>query len=992
MIYFTRKVAFSMGLAFLFTLVNLVFAQDRIQVSGRVLDAQDQKPLSGVTITQKGSNNAVSSNGDGRFQISASTGSILQFTFVGYDSKELPANSTMIVQLNSSTNLLEDVIVIGYGSVKRKDVTTAISSVSTKDLEKRPVTNFGQAIQGKAAGVTVIQPSGQPGAAPQIQIRGITSFNSNTTPLYVVDGVPVEDIKFLSPNDITDIQILKDASSAAIYGSRGSNGVILVTTKSGKAGEAKITLGTQWTANVVNNTVKVLNTSQYKDLQDEIGMINLPEGLLDQTDWFKETYKTGIQQNHQISVSDGNEKLRYYLGGGYLNEKGTLQGSFFRRYNFRANIDNQVRKWLKVNANINYSDNNDNGITSGLGSNRGGVVTSVITTPTYAPVWDLTNPDRFYNNFYGINNITSPLENLARTRNNNNRENRLVATGSALVSFMPNLTWKTAFSLDRRSGVMTTFLDPWTTAWGRNQFGEASDIRNTNTVLTWDNFLTYTKSFGKHNLEVMGGSSWTDSKYSRSYIYGSNYANGIIETLNAANKISWDRTGSTASNWGIMSYFARAMYNYDGKYLLTANMRADGSSKLSPERRWGYFPSVSAAWRISSEDFMKDVTWINDFKIRGGWGQTGNQYGLGDYAYLQLSGIQRQQWFVEGKDNSLPNINKPTILRAKDLTWETTSTTSIGFDITMLNNRLSISADYYNKDTKDLLMNASLPAGQQATTIQRNGGRLNNHGFEFAVNSKNLTGNLTWNTDFNISFNRNKLKQLDLQQVYYDVKTNDYVNDFVVKNEPGRSLAGFFGYISDGVNPETGELMYRDLNGDGKISSSDRTYIGNPLPKFVYGMTNSFSWKNFDLSIFIQGTYGNDIFNASRMETEGMYDGRNQTTVVLDRWRVPGQITNVPKAGFDMKNSTYFVEDGSYLRMKNVSLGYSISPERLKRIGIHKIQPYLSVSNLFTLTKYSGMDPEVNQYSGGSDSRIQGIDWGTYPQNRSFVLGLNIEF
>jgi hypothetical protein len=251
---------------------------------------------------------------------------------------------------------------------------------------------------------------------------------------------------------------------------------------------------------------------------------------------------------------------------------------------------------------------------------------------------------------------------------------------------------------------------------------------------------------------------------------------------------------------------------------------------------------------------------------------------------------------------------------------------------------------------------------------------------------------LTWNTDFNISFNRNKLKQLDLQQVYYDVKTNDYVNDFVVKNEPGRSLAGFFGYISDGVNPETGELMYRDLNGDGKISSSDRTYIGNPLPKFVYGMTNNFSWKNFDLSIFIQGTYGNDIFNASRMETEGMYDGRNQTTVVLDRWRVPGQITNVPKAGFDMKNSTYFVEDGSYLRMKNVSLGYSISPERLKRIGIHKIQPYLSVSNLFTLTKYSGMDPEVNQYSGGSDSRIQGIDWGTYPQNRSFVLGLNIEF
>lgn len=981
-----------MGLVFLCMCLNSVFAQDRIQVSGRVLDAQDQRPLAGVTITQKGTSNAASSNGDGRFQISAVQGSILQFSFIGYDNKELPANGTMTVQLSAATNVLEDVIVIGYGAVKRKDVTTAISSVSTKDLEKRPVTNFGQAIQGKAAGVTVIQPSGQPGAAPQIQVRGITSFNSNTTPLYVVDGVPVEDIKFLSPNDIADIQILKDASSAAIYGSRGSNGVILVTTKSGKSGEAKISVGTQWTANVVNNTVNVLNTQQYRELQKEIGIVNLPEGLSDQTDWFKETYKTGLQQSHQIAVSDGNEKLRYYLGGGYLNENGTLKGSFFRRYNFRANIDNQVRKWLKINANINYSDNNDNGITSGLGSNRGGVVTSVITTPTYAPVWDPIHPDRFYNNFYGINNITSPLENLERTRRNNNRENRIIATGSALISFMPNLTLKSSFSLDRRSGVMTTFLDPWITAWGRNQFGEASDIRNTNTLLTWDNVFTYTKNFDKHNLELMAGTSWTDSKYSKSNIYGSNYANGIIETLNAANKISWDRTGSTASDWAIMSYFARAMYNYDGKYLLTANMRADGSSKLSPQGRWGYFPSVSAGWRISSEDFMKDVDWISDFKIRGGWGQTGNQYGLGDYGYLELSDIQRQQWFVTGFENSVPNINSPSLLRATDLRWETTSTTNIGFDLSVLQNRLTFAVDYYNKNTKDLLMNAALPEGQQANRIQRNGGKLNNHGIEFTINSKNLTGAFSWNTDFNMSFNRNKLQQLDLQQVYYDAKTNDFVNDFAVKNEPGKSLGGFFGYISDGVDPETGELMYRDLNGDGRISSSDRTYIGDPLPKFVYGMTNNFSWKNFDLSIFIQGTYGNDIFNAGRMETEGMYDGRNQSTTVLDRWRVPGQLTHVPKAGFDMKNSTYFVEDGSYLRMKNISLSYAIAPERLKRIGINKIQPYLSVSNLFTLTKYSGMDPEVNQYSGGSDSRIQGIDWGTYPQNRSFVVGLNVEF
>lgn len=990
MIYFTRKVTFSIGLIFLCTWLNSVFAQDRIQVSGRMLDAQNQKPLTGVTITQKGTSNAVSSNGDGRFQISAVQGSILQFSFVGYDNKELPANSTMTVQLSSSTNVLEDVIVIGYGAVKRKDVTTAISSVSTKDLEKRPVVSLGQAIQGKAAGVSVIQPNGAPGGEMSIKVRGTTSFNGSNDPLYVVDGLPVEDIKFLSPSDITDIQILKDASSAAIYGSRGANGVILVTTKSGKAGEAKITLGAQATANVVNNTVKVLNTAQYKELMDETGYVKLPEGLTDQTDWFKETYKTGVQQNYQLSISDGNEKLRYYLGGGYLTEKGTLQGSFFRRYNFKANIDNQVKRWMKVNANLSYADYNTNGIISGNGSNRGGVVTSIINTPTYAAIWDPLFPDRYNTNFNGLN-INSPLENLERTKNNNNRENRLLATGSVLISFMPNLTWKSSFSMDRRSGVLTTFLDPWITQQGRNQFGEASDARNTNTVLTWDNVLTYSRSFGKHSLEAMAGSSWTDSKYSNSYIYGSNYANGIIQTLNAANKISWNGTGSGASNWAILSYFARAMYNYDGKYLVTANMRADGSSKLSPSGRWGYFPSVSAAWRLSAEDFMKDVDWINDFKIRGGWGQTGNQSGLGDYSYLSFNVIQRLPWFEDKYQYSPPNIGNSTTLRATDLKWETTTQANVGIDFSTLNNRLNLTLDYYHKKTTDMLMEVSLPTGSSsASTIKRNEGEMTNKGFEIGINSKNLTGDFTWNTDFNISFNKNRLDKLVFTKIYNDAVTNNLVNATVVRNEPGRPLGGFYGYISDGVNPETGELMYRDLNGDGKTSPSDLTYIGDPNPKFVYGLTNSFSWKNFDLSIFLQGTYGNDIFNASRMETEGMYDGRNQTTVVLDRWRVPGQITDVPKAGFDIKNSSYFVEDGSYLRVKNISLGYSIAPERLKKIGIQKIQPYFSASNLFTLTKYSGMDPEVNQW--GNSGRVQGLDWGTYPQNRSFVLGVNVEF
>lgn len=965
-------------------------AQDTRVVRGRIMDATNSLALQGVSVLQKGSTSGTTSDNNGHFQISVSPNSILVFSYVGYETKELPSSSAeMVVSLDPIDNVLEDVVVIGYGSVKRKDVTTAISSVSTKDLDRRPIVNVGQAIQGRAAGVSVIQPNGAPGAEMSIRVRGTTSFNASNDPLYVVDGVPVDNIKFLSPNDITDIQILKDASSAAIYGSRAANGVVLITTKSGTVGEAKISLNAQYTANVVNNSFEVLNTQQYRELQEEIGLVNLPLGLTDQTDWFKEAYKVGSLQNYQVSISDGTEKLKYYLSGGYVSDKGILESSFFKRYNFRANIDNNVRDWLKVIANINYSDYNDNGIISGTGSNRGGVVLSVINTPVYAPIWDPIYPERYYNNFYGIGNITSPLENLARGKYNKNRENRLLASGSATVTFLPELKFKSTLTLDRRHGLNTTFLDPISSVWGRSQFGTASDFRNTNSLIVWDNVLTYSKSFDKHSIEAMAGSSWTDSKYSNSYINGSHFRNEIIQTLNAANKIAWNGTGSGGSNWALFSHFARAMYNYDGKYLFTANMRADGSSKLNPNDRWGYFPSFSAAWRLSSEAFLQDVNWINDLKIRGGWGQTGNQSGLGDYSYLQLYNIERFQWFQVGFENAVPNIS-PANLRTRDLSWETTTQSNIGLDFAGLGNRLSVTLDYYHKKTTDMLMYVSLPEGQIAQTIRRNEGEMTNRGFEVAVNTKNIQNALTWDTDFNISFNRNRLDKLELQKIYYNAKTVDVVNDFVVRNEPGRPLSGFFGYISDGVNPETGELMYRDLNGDSKISSSDRTYIGDPNPKFTYGMTNNFSWNNIDLSIFIQGTYGNDIFNASRMEMEGMYDGKNQITKVLDRWKIPGQITDVPKAGYDMKNSSYFIEDGSYLRLKNISLGYNFHSDRLKRLGINKLQPYFSASNLLTLTRYTGMDPEVNQWGG--NGAVQGIDWGTYPHSRSFVFGLNLVF
>lgn len=385
------------------------------------------------------------------------------------------------------------------------------------------------------------------------------------------------------------MQILKDASSASIYGSRAANGVILITTKAGATGKAKVSLTAQFGLNKVADKVESLNAAQYKELQDEIGLVSLPDGLPDRTDWFDETYKTGKMQNYQVAVSNGNEKMKYYLSAGYLDEKGILDISYYKRYNFRVNLENQIRSWLTVSANISYSDYTSNGGGAmGTGANRGGVVLAVINTPTYAPIWDALNPNQYYNNFYGVGNITNPLENMARAKNNKDKENRLLASGNVLLTLLPELKFKSTLTLDRRNAVNTTFLDPISTAWGRNQYGEASDNRNMNTVLTFDNVFTYNKNFKRHGLEVMAGSSWTDSDYSNSWINGSHYRNDLIQTLNAANKIAWDNTGTGASQWGIMSFFGRVAYNFDSKYLLTANLRADGSSKLHPDHRWGY--------------------------------------------------------------------------------------------------------------------------------------------------------------------------------------------------------------------------------------------------------------------------------------------------------------------------------------------------------------------------------------------------------------------
>jgi len=994
---------------FALMLLTAATTMAQVNVSGTVSDAAKESII-GASILEKGTTNGTVTDFNGSFSLQvASDKAVLVISYVGMKSQEVALNGRTSLQviLQDNQEVLEEVVVIGYGSVKRKDVTTAVSSVSTDDIEKHPITSAAQAIQGKAAGVTVIKPNGQPGTDMVIRVRGTTSMNASNDPLYVVDGVPMTDIAFLAPNDIESMQILKDASSAAIYGSRAANGVIMITTKAGSASKehqkVAFSMYGGWTK--VAKRMESLNLQQYREYLEDLGSnVVLPDGLKDETNWFDETYTTGTTQNYQLSVSGGTDKVNYYLSGGYTNETGIVNSTAYSRYNFRSSIDAEVTKWLNIGANVAYSySDNQGGISSGTGANRGGLVLSVINTPTYAPIYDTDNPNHYYTNFYGVSNITHPLENIERYKNQHNKTHRLLATGKGVITLYDtkkfdradannhSLKFTTTFTEDLRAINYTSFLDPDKTSWGRNQYGEGTDTRSFDLVTVWDNVLSYNTQLDKHSIEAMMGSSYTHSNYTWAGIYGNHYANGDIQTLNAANKIDPGSTSTSASEWAILSGFARLSYNYDSRYLISANFRADGSSKLAPGHRWGFFPSVSAAWRISGEEFMNDVDWIDDLKLRGGWGQTGNQAGIGDYAYLERYGISRQNWWETGKENAVPTYYQSS-LRNTDLTWETTSQANVGFDWTMFHNRLTVNFDWYYKHTTDMLMWVSLPAGSAAvSSIQRNEGAMLNTGVELTLSSRNFVKkNFTWSTDFNISHNKNKLLSLETSQVYYAAKVTDVLADYCVRNTPGMPLGSFYGYKTGGVDPETGELIYLDVNGDGELTASDRTYIGDPNPDFTFGMTNTFEFYGVTLSFMLQGSYGNDIFNASRIETEGMYDAKNQSTRVLDRWRRPGMLTSIPKAGFDMKISDYFVEDGSYIRLKDLTLGYEFKGDWMKRIGMTRLQPYFSAQNLFTLTRYLGMDPEVNQ-SGNSGS-VQGLDYGTYPQTRSFVLGINIEF
>ena len=808
-----------------------MFAQQH-SVKGTVVD-QNGQPIIGMTVMEQGTQNGTTTDIDGNYQITVSSGgAVLEFTALGYSTVVEQVNNRAVIDVESAEEamVLDAVVAIGYGSVRKKDLTTAVSTVSTEDMKLRPVTEASGFIQGKVAGVTVQQTSGQPGSGMTIRVRGASSIASSNDPLYVVDGVPVGTgsyaIAYLSPQDIESMQILKDASSAAIYGSRAANGVVLITTKQGKKSKgAQVNFSAYVGLQDVRRSYEVLNTAEYLDLMDELGSsaFSCPEEeramLKDQTDWFEETYQTGVTQNYQVSVSNANDKMKYYVGAGYSDEQGVLSSAFNKRINVKANAESDLFDWLTVGTNLAYSHYKNNGIISGTGSNRAGVVMAVINTPTYAPIYDENGV--FYTKFYGAN-LTTPLENVARTKDNYTQTDRMLLTGYAQINFSKNFNFKSTVSMDRRWVHSYSFLDPQTTSYGREQNGTASSERSDDMRMVYDNIFTYNNTWnGKHNFEAMAGTSATTSRWENLWGSRSNFSDENWEAifgLNGGNKGDLRGQSQGFSEWAIMSYLGRVSYNYDSKYYLTVNFRADGSSKLAPGNRWGYFPSASAAWRISGEEFMSDATWINDLKLRVGWGQQGNQSGLGDYAWVQRYGMNYYNWTEEDYAFSTPTVGGQSNIGNKDLTWETTTQTNVGIDWSMFNSRLIVTLDGYYKYTKDLLLNVPLPSPYP--NIYRNEGEMSNWGLELAISSVNFEKkDFSWTTDFNISMNRNKLESLDLKTVYYYTKTSEMFSDYCVRMTPGQPLSMFWGYKSLGVDPETGMIMYEDINGDGHSST-----------------------------------------------------------------------------------------------------------------------------------------------------------------------------
>jgi len=994
-------------------LTGCAFAFAQTTVSGTVKDDQGAT-LPGVTITVKGTTNAATTDVNGKYSISVPGNGTLVFSFIGLNSQEISVNSRSVidVSMTSGNKQLNEIVVVGYGTQKKSDITSAIATVSVKDVSSRPIVSPEEALIGKAPGVQVSIPSSEPGHDLSVRVRGAGSVNG-LEPLYVVDGVLASDIKTLDPNSIESISILKDASSTSIYGAAGStNGVVMITTKQGTKGKSAIDANFSTGVQQISKTIPVLNNQQWLALQTEINGTapTIPSYYnLNATNnnWQDLVYHNAMQTNASIGVSGGGETGTYYFGLGYLNQDGIMVGSNFDRYSTKFSINQSANKWLKIGGNINYNRSNQRTVPQNASAAHGGAVIAALVTPEYVPVFmpaGSPNPGVYgYSTFYSGDNPLSDIYN----NKNNTIANNLLGNTYAEIKLPFGIVYRSQLNLTMENSNYEYFLDPYSSLNGIQKSGSASQNYNETTRWAWDNTLTYDKTIGLHKINVVVGTSALDEKIFFSSQTGTGFGSSAIQTLNGATSVSAPYTAR--NEWATNSYFGRATYSYNDKYLLTATIRTDGTSRVGFNNRWGTFPAFSAGWKVSNEDFMKDVTWIQDLKIRGGWGKTGNfpPYSL---LYPSYSPLNPVGYPFNSSNAATPGYAPSAQIGNPDLKWESGNSTNFGFDAGFLNNRIRITADYYYKKVTDLILPQTLPGTTGGKTVVTNlPGNDINKGFEFNIDGTIVRQHdFTWDMSLNMSFNNNKMTGLTADQVYPTASVSlgggggPYLQ--IIKN--GYSLGTFWGYKALGVDPQTGNEKF----------STDPTNLGTALPKFTYGIAENFRYKAFSLALLFDGVYGNKVYDVTRQETDQLNGAANESTAVLSRWQKPGDITSVPTAinnggtnsssiNFLNTNSTsYYLESGSFFRLRNATLGYNINPDFLKTIGIQKARLFVTGQNLFMITKYKGYTPDVNSYGNGTNNKPAnsqdggatllslGIDDGAYPAARIYTVGINVQF
>ena len=990
-----------------------VFAQTR-QITGKVVSEAEPEGLPFVTIIVKGTTNGTTTDFDGNYTLSVPDDDaiILVYSYVGYLDKEITigSRSQINVTLESDVDILDEVIITGYGTEVKADIIGSIASVTPEDFKNMPVVGMDQALQGQAPGVQVTQSSGTPGGGISVRVRGSTSISASNRPLFIVDGVPVEDgalalrsfggqndnaLATLNPNDIESLQVLKDAAAKAIYGSRAANGVVLITTKRGKSGQTRFNFDVQRGVIDVTNRIDLLNSSELVELQREAvsnaglnpDAAGLIRGVTDavNTDWLDEILRTAILQQYQVSFQGGTADTRLYVSGNYRDEQGVQLNNRFLRFAGTFNLDHRVSSRLEFGTNLSLSktrndrvkgDNFLDGVYSG----------AVKSLPYYSPFdeqGELTTPnDPSYPGFPNFNPVAQAL--LPRFETH---ATKILGGMTVRYKIRDDLNLTSKVSIDYNN-VLEDQFEPSTTAIGGflpSVGGAGYGVYSTGVYTTFlqNNVVSWAKEIGESNISLLAGTEAIYRKIRSSNVQGRLFPSDDFTYITSAGIV--DVGSSFIGENGLLSVFTKGEYDFKDKYLFSASLRADGSSRFGEGRRFGIFPSLSGGWRISSEEFMKKFEWISDLKLRASIGFTGNER-IGDFGFLGT--------WAASTYNGVTGTG-PASLGNPELQWERTRELNVGIDADLFGGKLQVTIDAYDNLTDNLLLSRQLPATTGFGSVTGNVGNVGNTGIELSVTTVNIdTETLDWRTSLNLSRNVNEVIALsDTLPIFTGYVGAGVTSTSIVQE--GEPLGTFWGLEFLGVDPATGDAIYRDVNGDGEITDDDGTVIGNAQPAFIGGFTNSVSYKNFDLNVFFQFSYGNDILNFGNTSllNAGEDIENNQLATALKRWQEPGDVTSVPRYElgntFNNRHSSRFLEDGSFLRLKNVSVGYSVPGKYIEKYKIQSMRVYASATNLFTLTRYSGGDPEVSTLDGSTSA--QGTDLFTLPQVKTFMLGIRMD-